>query len=101
MSPAEALVAQLDVLAWRLDRAECPPREEMEALADRAAALAPDLAIDDRRRLSVAVARVSDALSRSCVQVTGRIRTLGAGRRAARAYGGGSDASRGGPRMAR
>lgn len=86
MTALGSLVARLDALAWRLDRGDCPPRDEMERLADEAAALSPSLDDDDRRRLCVAVERVSAALARGRDHLLDRMRILAVGRRAARAY---------------
>lgn len=86
MSPFVVLVARLDALAWRLDRGDYPSRDEMDRLADESVALAPSLDEEERRRLSAAVARVSDALARGRDNLRDRMRVLAVGRRAARAY---------------
>lgn len=83
----DALITRLDTLAWRLDRDECPPGDEMDTLATRAQGMAPALAVEERRRLLRAVVAASGALERASGRLRARCVGLGAGRRAVRAYG--------------
>ncbi len=84
----ESLLARLHGLAFRLDRGECPPGEEMERLAAEASALGPDLSYAERARLSDAVARVGEALAASSARIRERLTATNIGRRASRAYAG-------------
>ncbi|MFN7142989.1 MAG: hypothetical protein ACK4YP_04385 [Myxococcota bacterium] len=83
----DTLVTRLDALAWRLDRGDCPPADEMDTLAATAQALGPGLAEAERRRLVGAVAAATGALERACARLRERCVGLGTGRRAVRAYG--------------
>ncbi len=84
--PIEPVLARLDGLAFRLERGECPATDEMDALADVATAAGVGARREDRERLAEAVARVSDALARSCARLDARIATTAVGKRAVRAY---------------
>lgn len=85
--PIESVLARLDGLAFRLDRGDCPEAAEMDTLADEAAAAAAAADAEGRRRLSIAVTRVTTALAHGCARLDERISTTAVGRRAVRAYG--------------